>query len=123
VQASGTGTQQLTWEPAEGDWMLVIMNADGSAGLRVRALVGVEFPALSGIAWGLLIIGLLLIAVAVLLLVVAVRTPREGRPAPPSAPGVVPSPRSPGGQEFWGQPQAAPPSSTGTAVGEPPPAP
>src|SRR4051812_27616279 len=31
AQASGPGTQQLTWTPEEGDWMLVVMNADGSA--------------------------------------------------------------------------------------------
>jgi hypothetical protein len=115
AQASGPGTQQLSWEPAEGNWMLVVMNADGSAGLQVEARAGAEFPALTGIGWGVLVGGLLLTAVAVALLVVAVRTPRDRRPPLPPAPGVVPSPRSPGGQEFWAQPPppsaAAPPSS------------
>jgi hypothetical protein len=119
AQASGSGTQRLTWEPAEGDWMLVVMNADGSAGLRVHALAGAQFPALTGIGWGLLIGGLLLIAVAVLLLVVTVRTPRDRRPPLPSAPGVVPVLRGPGGQESWGQPPDAAPSAPGTPRGEP----
>jgi hypothetical protein len=122
AQTSGPGTQQLTWEPAEGDWMLVVMNADGSPGLQVEARVGAEFPALTPIGWGVLIGGLLLTAVAVVLLVVGIRTPPDRRPPLPSAPGVVPSPRSPGGQEFWAQqpPQsAAAPSTTGTPRREP----
>jgi hypothetical protein len=103
AQASGSGTQQLTWEPAEGNWMLVVMNADGSAGLQVVARVGAEFPALTGIAWGVLIGGLVLTVIAVLLLVIAIRTPRDRRPPmPPSAAG-VPSPRSPADQPVWGQ--------------------
>ena len=121
AQAAGPGTQQLTWEPAEGDWMLVIMNADGSAGLQVEGRVGAEFPALEGIAWGLLIGGALLTAVAVLLLVFAIRTPGDRRPASPSPSGGVPSPRSPAPQEFWG-PQATP-QAHGTSSGTPAPGP
>ena len=106
AQISGPGTQELTWEPAEGDWMLVVMNADGSAGLQVQARVGAEFPALTGLGWGLLIGGLVLTVVAVALLVVAARTPRDRRPPQPSAPGTVPAPRSPAGPEFWVRPTA-----------------
>ena len=29
AQASGHGTQEVVWEPAAGDWMFVVMNADG----------------------------------------------------------------------------------------------
>ncbi len=125
AQATGPGTQQLTWEPADGDWMLVIMNADGAAGLQVEGRVGAEFPALGGIAWGLLIGGVLLTAVAILLLVFAIRTPRDRRPPLPaqSPSGGVPSPRSPADQQFWGpQPTAqgqGAPSGTGAPGREP----
>jgi hypothetical protein len=37
AQTSGPGTQALTWDPAAGDWMLVVMNADASAGVVVSA--------------------------------------------------------------------------------------
>jgi len=100
ASVSGSGTQQLTWDPAEGDWMLVVMNADGSAGLQVEARVGAEFPALAGIGWGLLIGGAILTAIAIALLVVAARTPRDQRmPAYPQG-YVVPPPRGPAAPEY-----------------------
>jgi hypothetical protein len=37
AQAQGSGTQTLTWTPADGDWTAVVMNADASAGLDVEA--------------------------------------------------------------------------------------
>lgn len=100
ASASGSGTQQLTWDPAEGDWMLVVMNADGSAGLQVQARVGAEFPALAGIGWGLLIGGAILTAIAVALLVVAARTPRDQRPPAYPQGYVVPPPRGPAAPEY-----------------------
>ena len=57
AQAAGAGTQQLSWVPAEGDWMLVVMNADGSAGISVDARIGATVPALDGLGWGLLVAG------------------------------------------------------------------
>src|SRR5215218_4028195 len=51
AQASGTGTQQLSWEPADGDWTLVVMNADGSPEVSVDARIGATVPSLTGVAW------------------------------------------------------------------------
>ncbi len=76
AQAGGTGTQDLEFVPDEGDWVLVMMNADGSAGVSVEAGIGATAPGLSGLAWGLLGGGLLLAAIAVLLLVLAFRRRR-----------------------------------------------
>jgi hypothetical protein len=67
AQASGTGTQQVTWPAADGDWMFVVMNADGSAGIDVDARIGAEFPALGTVAWTVLIVGTGVTAVGVLL--------------------------------------------------------
>jgi hypothetical protein len=78
AQASGSGTQSLTWSPAAGNWVLVVMNADGSAGVSVDARLGATVPALGGLAWGLLAAGLFLALLGVLAIVLAVHR----RPAP-----------------------------------------
>ncbi|MGY1805066.1 hypothetical protein ACI78T_17425 [Blastococcus sp. SYSU D00922] len=113
VQATGTGTQQLSWEPDEGSWTLVIMNADGSAGVSVDARIGATAPALGGLAWGLLGVGLFLLLVAVLVLVLAAR-----RRTPPAA---MPYAGSPGGPPpYWAPP---PPVDRTTAADARPPSP
>src|SRR3954454_545657 len=73
AQASGSGAQQLTWQPTRGDWVLVVMNADASAGVRVTGTIGASVPALSGLAWGLLIVGALVTVIGVLLIVLSTR--------------------------------------------------
>jgi hypothetical protein len=102
AQASGSGTQQLTWRPASGDWALVVMNADGSAGVSVTGTAGATVPSLTGLSWGLLIVGAVLTAIGVLLIVLAARHrsgPPAGYPAgvaggPPQA-WAPPAPREP----------------------------
>jgi hypothetical protein len=89
ARASGTGTQQLTWQPTRGDWALVVMNADGSAGVSVQARVGATVPALSGLAWGLLAGGLVLVLAGVLLVVLAARR----RAVAPAGYGMPPAPQ------------------------------
>jgi hypothetical protein len=112
TQSSGSGTQQLSWSPAEGDWMLVIMNADGSASVAVDARIGATLPALSGLAWGVLITGVVLTLVAVLVIALAIRRPttRTGVPY-----GYQPAPVAGGPQQPWTPP-------TGRAPVVPPPA-
>ncbi|TQM45951.1 hypothetical protein [Pseudonocardia cypriaca] len=41
--ASGPGTQTLLWDKTRGAWSAVVMNADGSPGVDVRADVGLRF--------------------------------------------------------------------------------
>jgi hypothetical protein len=88
AEASGAGTQVLDWEPDQGDWLFVVMNADGSAGVAIDARIGASFPALAGLAWGVLGIGVLLTVVGVVLLAVAARGP--SRPATPVVPPATP---------------------------------
>jgi hypothetical protein len=115
AQASGEGTQQLDWEPAEGDWVFVVMNADASSGVSVDARVGATVPALGALAWGLLGTGLFLVLLATLLMVLGLRRPHiapvygapyAGQPyaGPPAAP--VPPPRDPVVRETWIPPTA-----------------
>jgi hypothetical protein len=41
--ASGPGPQTLLWNKERGAWSAVVMNADGSPGVDVRADVGLRF--------------------------------------------------------------------------------
>jgi hypothetical protein len=118
AQSSGSGTQTLDWEPAEGDWLFVVMNADGSAGVSMDARVGATLPALGGLAWGVLITGLFLTVIGVLLLVLAIRRRPAVVAGPPSPGAFVPPPRPPGAPEAW-TPPTAPERSTTAGEGPP----
>jgi hypothetical protein len=111
AQVSGTGRQQLTWTPAQGDWSLVVMNADGSPGVSIQARIGASAPGLTRLAWVLLGGGLLLTLVAVLLVVVGARRPRL-----PAAPAPAPVGPPAGGGPSWAPP--GPRSTTETVTPE-----
>ncbi|WP_242532766.1 DUF4389 domain-containing protein [Nocardioides sp. S5] len=53
ARASGTGTQDLRWAVEDGDWTVVVMNADATAGVTADVAVGAELPA-TGWAIGLM---------------------------------------------------------------------
>jgi hypothetical protein len=59
AQARGAGTQTLRWTIRGGDWTVLVMNADGSPGVTVRADAGVSSPVLPSLADGLLVAGTL----------------------------------------------------------------
>ena len=59
AQASGLGTQTMTWTPTSGEYWVVVMNADGSKIVDVNAQVGARVTILRWVGWGLLIGGLL----------------------------------------------------------------
>jgi hypothetical protein len=80
ASSSGLGTQTVVTRITSGDWAVVVMNPDASAGLTVRADVGATAPGLPWVAGGLLATGVLLAAGGALLIVVAVR--RSSGPAP-----------------------------------------
>jgi hypothetical protein len=58
--AQGTGTAPLDWKIREGDYSLVLMNADGTPGVDTGVEVKLAFPHVAAIAWGLLGLGALL---------------------------------------------------------------
>mgnify|MGYP001071507017 CR=1 FL=1 len=64
----------LTWAAQDGRWTVVVMNADGSAGVDAELRVGAELPDLLWIGLGVLAFGLLLLAVAAVIVYLA--TPR-----------------------------------------------
>ena len=72
ASASGPGQQSLEWAPTSGQWVAVVMNADGSSGVSVDASAGAKVPWLAGLGIGLLVGGLLGVALGGILLVVGV---------------------------------------------------
>jgi hypothetical protein len=52
----------LDWKIRDGDYRLVVMNADGSRGVDAEAEFKLHLPHVAAIAWGLFGIGLLLLA-------------------------------------------------------------
>jgi hypothetical protein len=73
AQAAGVDRQTLKWTPQAGDWTVVVMNADGRAGVSVRGDVGATIPALPWIALGLFAGAAVLLAGALLLIIIPVR--------------------------------------------------
>jgi hypothetical protein len=79
ASAAGTGAQTVMWEPANGSWAVVVMNADGHAGVDVTADLGAKMPTLLGIAIGSLAFGGPFLKGGVLLIVGAIRRGRTRR--------------------------------------------
>ncbi len=77
--ANGTGAQTLDWDVEDGTWSIVVMNADGSPGVRADVSAGAKVPFLAAIGWGLAGGGLLAALLATGLIVAGVRTPTAHR--------------------------------------------
>jgi len=73
AQATGAGPQVLRWTAQDGDWTVVAMNQDGSAGVTVRADAGVSAPGLLRLALRLIAGGVILGALSAALIWVPVR--------------------------------------------------
>jgi hypothetical protein len=74
--AMGAGEQTLEWNPEDGDWRAVVMNADASRGVAADLSIGAELDAVLWIGIGLLAIGVLAAAGAALAITAARRTSR-----------------------------------------------
>ena len=101
VSASGVGTQTLTWKVREGDWSVVLMNADGSRGVAADVDLGAKLSFVLWVAIGLLLGGALVVGGSTALVVLAARKPRPppGSPVPStgdSGAGSTAAPEPPG---------------------------
>jgi hypothetical protein len=89
ASSSGPGTRVLDWRPESGTWTVVVMRADGGAGIDAEARVGATAPGLPWLYGGLLVAGAVLGLIGTLLVILAVRRAQQ-------APGgAIPSPRAP----------------------------
>ena len=73
ASTSGAGDQVLDWDVEDGDWVIVAMNPDGSAGVTADLRIGAEVDPLIWIAVGFVVAGLLLGAGAAALIYVGSR--------------------------------------------------
>ena len=77
--SEGRGTRSITWPVDNGSWSVVVMNADGRAGVDVRGDAGAEAPVLGAIAIGLLVLGAAFLVIGTALIYGGVA--RAGSPA------------------------------------------
>ena len=71
--SSGSGTQELMWEPTNGDWSVLVMNTDASKGVDVVVTAGAEVPALPWVVAIVLSIAGLTLVASVLLIAMPLR--------------------------------------------------
>jgi len=88
ASAEGAGRQTLTWDVTEGDWSVVLMNADGSPDVEAAISVGAKVPFLDEVGWSLLGAGALLALLAAGLVVLSRRPPSGPTARPVAAPGM-----------------------------------
>jgi hypothetical protein len=79
AKAQGAGEQTLKWDVHEGDWSVVVMNADGSAGVHTAVSAGADLPFVGGAATGLIAGGLGGVTLGALLLAFGMIRPRRDR--------------------------------------------
>lgn len=97
AQATGTGTLAVDWsllDAPRGEWGAIVMNADGSPGVRADASVGARVPEwASALGWTAIVLGGIGVLAGLVAIVVAVRRPAASRsdaaptfPAGPATP-------------------------------------
>ena len=89
ASVQGTGEQTLTWDVRDGDWSIVVMNADGSPGVHADVSAGAKLGFLDEAGWVLLGMGGLALVGAGAFAVLGGRPPRPRatftpQPAPAS---------------------------------------
>ncbi len=87
AKANGAGTQSIAWPITDGPYDVVVMTADGKSAPDVQVNLGIEIPHAFLAALGVLLAGLILIAVGILLILVRRRRPTTPQPVF-TAPGV-----------------------------------
>ena len=78
----GSGKQTLNWDIEDGDYSVVVMNADGSRGVDADVSTGANVPFLDEIGWTALGSGGFVLVIGIALLVVGIRRPGPDRNGP-----------------------------------------
>jgi hypothetical protein len=80
ASTQGRGTQTLDWRVDDGNWSVVVMNADGSRGVAADVSAGAKLPFLDELGWSALGGGGALLIGALSLIVLGARPPRNRPP-------------------------------------------
>ncbi|MDR6863435.1 DUF4389 domain-containing protein [Phycicoccus sp. 3266] len=89
ARAQGAGTVDLRWRPTSGDWSVVVMNSDATAGVSTAVVAGAELPWLGTAGAVLLVLGVLLLVAGAVLVVVMVQRASVRHAAPPARAGTL----------------------------------
>jgi hypothetical protein len=82
ASASGPGARSVEWKVRDGNWSVVVMNADGSRRVDADVKASSDAPWLSAAGWTSIGVGAVLAALAAALLLTGLRPPRAPRPEP-----------------------------------------
>ena len=76
ASTAGAGEQALDWEPEDGDWRVIAMNADGTRGVSAELSIGAELDPVIWVGIGLIVAGGLLAVGAALAITAGIRRGR-----------------------------------------------
>jgi hypothetical protein len=86
ASTTGTARQEIVWEPENGSWTVILMNADAARGVAADVEIGVEIRHIWVIVASLLGGGVLLLAGGVALIIAMSRAATRPSVPPPGAP-------------------------------------
>jgi hypothetical protein len=89
AQASSRQTAEVNWKLHDGQYQVVVMNANGQRGFATTSTVGITIPNIARDALAGLLLGLLIAAGGTALLLRAARRPRDGSPSPATSAGAA----------------------------------
>jgi hypothetical protein len=72
----GDGTRSIDWEIEDGDYSIVVMNADGSLGVDADVKAGADVPFLDELGWSAIGSGAFALILGIGLIALAVRRPK-----------------------------------------------
>jgi hypothetical protein len=74
--SQGSGRQAIDWEVEDGDWSVVVMNADGSLGVDADVQAGADIPFLDALGWSAIGSGAFALLIGIGLIALGVRRPK-----------------------------------------------
>jgi hypothetical protein len=77
ASSQGTGRQDVNWKFEEGNWSVVVMNADGSLGVDADVSAGANVPFLNELGWTALGSGSFALVAGIALIVMGLRRPDD----------------------------------------------
>ena len=80
----GNGRQSFEWSVDDGDYSIVVMNADGSLGVDADVSAGATIPFLDELGWSAIGSGAFALVLGIGLIALAARRSRTGTTPPPA---------------------------------------